>query len=92
MSFEPQSVISSKSRLDCSAISNLIIENDVDKKIGMNLQKIDSPQISEGISPNASDLVGVDEEQLQRGQSVEDLSREAGDPVAVENPVVEIRN
>ena len=58
----------------------------------MNLQKIDSPQISEGISTNASDLVGVDEEQLQRGQPVEDLSREAGDPVAVENPVVEKRN
>ncbi len=54
----------------------------------MNLQEIDSPQISEGISANTSDLVGVDEEQLQGGQPVEDLSREAGNPVAVENPVV----
>jgi len=57
----------------------------------MNLQKIDSPQISEGISANTSDLVGVDEEQLQGGQPVEDLCREAGNPVAVENPVVKKR-
>lgn len=44
-------------------------------------------QVTECVSPDALDLVGVQQKKLKRGQSFEDSAREVFDLITVEDPV-----
>ena len=52
----------------------------------INLQQVEVVEILERVSADARDAVGVDEQQLERRQAVEDSGRKLADPVAVQNP------
>ncbi len=49
------------------------------------LQKVYGLEVFEGVPPDALDLVRVQEKQLERGQPVEHLSRQARNSIAVKN-------
>lgn len=50
------------------------------------LQEVEVVQIFEGISADARDAVGVEQEELKRSQAVEDASRKFTEPVSVQDP------
>jgi hypothetical protein len=51
------------------------------------LQQIEVDNVPERVPPDAGNSVGVEQQELQRRQSLEDSGRQFGDSVPVQNPV-----